>query len=433
MSAYPAWTPASRPGIVPLHPLSFGTILGRSFAALRGNPRVLLGFAVVVQTLVFIAMAAGVAGIAWAMFTRLDNVTEGSRDFDTIFAGSVAVTAAGGLVLGSVASAIGSIVQGVVLLDVSRAVLAERSSLRQLWDRLRSVAWRLIGYTLLLTTALVVAFTLVTVAILAVATAAPPVAIFLTILTVLAAIPLLLWLSVKLLLTPAAIVLEGATIRAALVRSWRLTRGRFWSTFGVVVIIQLIFGALSEVISIPFSLLGTVFSTVIAPTGSAGPTSVIGFVVSIGAVEVLGLLIQSIATVVQSTATALIYIDCRMRHEGLDLDLLAFVERRDAGMPAQPDPYLQGFGRPAFRPVPGGAPAPGWAPPGWAPPGWAPPGWAPPAPADTPAPDIPASGSPPLDPPPDPPPDPPLDPPATPPPATTWTPPTATPRRPDRS
>ena len=34
MTAYPAWTPASRQGIIPLHPLSFGNILGRSFCAL---------------------------------------------------------------------------------------------------------------------------------------------------------------------------------------------------------------------------------------------------------------------------------------------------------------------------------------------------------------------------------------------------------------
>ena len=47
MTAYPAWTPASRAGIVPLHPYGFGTILGRSFVALRHNPRVLLGFALV--------------------------------------------------------------------------------------------------------------------------------------------------------------------------------------------------------------------------------------------------------------------------------------------------------------------------------------------------------------------------------------------------
>ena len=47
MTSYPQWTPASRPGIIPLHPLTFGTILGRSFAALRHNPKVLLGFGLV--------------------------------------------------------------------------------------------------------------------------------------------------------------------------------------------------------------------------------------------------------------------------------------------------------------------------------------------------------------------------------------------------
>src|SRR3546814_8480057 len=53
VTAYPAWTPAPRPGIVPLHPFGFGTTLGRSFTALRQNPGVLLGFALGVQTLAF--------------------------------------------------------------------------------------------------------------------------------------------------------------------------------------------------------------------------------------------------------------------------------------------------------------------------------------------------------------------------------------------
>ena len=47
VTAYPAWTPASRAGIVPLHPYGFGTILGRSFVALRHNPRVLLGLSLI--------------------------------------------------------------------------------------------------------------------------------------------------------------------------------------------------------------------------------------------------------------------------------------------------------------------------------------------------------------------------------------------------
>ena len=48
----PHWTPAPKRGIIPLRPLDFGTILGKSFAMLRHNPSVLLGFGVCTQLVV---------------------------------------------------------------------------------------------------------------------------------------------------------------------------------------------------------------------------------------------------------------------------------------------------------------------------------------------------------------------------------------------
>ena len=79
MTANPTWTPASRPGIIPLHPLGFGTVLGRSFAALRRNPRVLLGFALVVQVISFIVLIAAVGAVAFLSFSRLQNLPAGPR------------------------------------------------------------------------------------------------------------------------------------------------------------------------------------------------------------------------------------------------------------------------------------------------------------------------------------------------------------------
>ena len=43
---------------------------------------------------------------------------------------------------------------------------------------------------------------------------------------------------------------------------------------------------------------------------------------------------------VQSAATALIYLDLRIRREGLDLELARFVEAKQSGDQAVPDPYL---------------------------------------------------------------------------------------------
>ena len=373
MTAFPTWTPAARPGIIPLHPLPFGTILGRSFSSLRQNPRVLLGFALVVQTLGTLVAAVGISAVGVFSFARLASLQPGTEDFETVMAGSIALTLVTTVVLSLAASALGVLVQGVVVNEVAHAVVAEKLTLRGLWARVRPVAWRLIGYTVLVALAAIVLVGVLAAAVVAVAVTAGPWAILPGVLIVLAAIPVSLWLTVKLLLVPAAIVLEGTTVTGGIARSWTLTRGRFWPVLGIVVIISIVFGVLAQVAALPFSFLSTGLTTIFAPTGDPDPSTLIGIVVGAVITQVVTLLIQSIALIVQSTASALVYIDCRMRREGLDLDLLAYVDRRDAGADDLPDPYRENIGRetaprwlrtaPAAYPgaaaYPAGPPAPG--------------------------------------------------------------------------
>ncbi|MDL9980354.1 hypothetical protein [Microbacterium candidum] len=401
----PAWTPPPRPGIVPLHPLTFGAVLGRSFTALRQNPRVLLGFALLVQVAAYIVVGAATAGVAFGVFSRLDTVTPGSDDYNAIMAGSFAITVLVAGILGLAAGVLGVIVQAVVVTEVAHEVLAEKLTLKALWRRVRPVAWRLIGYAAILGAAVLLGVGAVVLAISGLALLTPIAAVLAAILSVLGGIVLSLWLSTKLLLTPAAIILERATIRGGIARSWRLTRSRFWPILGVTIVIQLIFQVLAQIISIPFSLLGSTLSTIIAPTGADATTVPLSFIITVVAVQCLALVISAISTVVLSTATALLYVDCRMRHEGLDLDLLSYVEQRDAGAPGLADPYTVGIGRiaaprhpaPAYAGQPGygyppqaypalGYPAPGYAAPPAAYPAAPVPGGAPGAPAAAPAP-----------------------------------------------
>lgn len=363
MTANPAWTPASRPGIIPLHPLSFGTILGRSFSALRGNPRVLLGFALVVQVVAYLVVLVVVAAVGFASFSRLDTLQYGTDEYDAVMAGSVAITLIAGFVLALAAGALGVIVQGIVVTEVAHAAVAEKLTLGALWRQVKPIVWRLVGYALLIMMAVIAVVAVIGVAIFALAAAAGPAAIALVFVVLLASIPLTLWLTIKLLLVPAAIILEHATIGRALARSWTLTRGRFWPALGVIVLISLVFGFVAQAVTIPFAFVGTGLGSIIAPTGDPDATAIIGLLVASLLPQVISLLIQSVAVVVQSTATAIIYIDCRMRHEGLDLDLLAYVERRDAGSTALADPYRENVGRTVVRPAYGyapvyGAPAP---------------------------------------------------------------------------
>jgi hypothetical protein len=64
-------------------------------------------------------------------------------------------------------------------------------------------------------------------------------------------------------------------------------------------------------------------------------STIVGLVIT----EIVVVVLQSISSVVQSTAGALVYIDCRMRYEGLDQDLMATVERRAAGLDDGTDPF----------------------------------------------------------------------------------------------
>ena len=70
------------------------------------------------------------------------------------------------------------------------------------------------------------------------------------------------------------------------------------------------------------------------PDGSMSTARIVPTIVTL----VLSLLIGAITAVVQAALVAVIYIDLRMRREGLDLELERYVELREAGQAAE-DPY----------------------------------------------------------------------------------------------
>lgn len=414
------WTPAPRKGIIPLHPLTFGMLLGKAFAALRHNPKVLFGFAVVIQLLVVIATAGVMGVVLFTTFSRLETVSPSSPDFEAVFAGTIAINLLAGLLVGLASIAFTAIMQGVVAAEVGYATVGVKATLRMLWRRMAPAFWRLSGFASLSVLALFGGLAIVAGvigALIAGGLGGTPEMIGIVVLVVvllgLAAIPLTVWLSTKLLLVPSILVLERARFREAFVRSWRLTRGRFWVAFGVTFLISLIMGLAMQVVSFPTAMLSSFLGTVIAPTGASEPSAVVGYVFALLAPQVLLLILQAIAIVVQSTGGVLVYLDCRMRYEGLDQALLSHVERRDLGVPEDQlgDPFAVDPSRavtsaPPPRQVPEhvmmtqayGAPgygAPGYGAPGYGAPGHpapgaqtAPPSFAPPPP---PAPAPPAS------------------------------------------
>ncbi|MFE6995274.1 hypothetical protein ACFVAE_04900 [Microbacterium sp. NPDC057659] len=363
------WTPAPRRGAIPLHPMTFGMLLGRAFAALRHNPKVLFGFAVVVQVLSLLIVLIVLGAIITASVLRLQTVQPGSDDALTIQAGTVGLSIVFGILAVLLSAAVAVVLQGIVAADVALAALSRQGTLRALWKRMAPSFWRLLLYAVLQGLAIGAAFALIGFAIFAVAagaglagTDATALTIILTIALGIACIPLFVWLSTKLLLVPSILVLERATLRTALARSWRLTRGRFWVAFGVVFLISLIMGVAANVVSVPGTLITSIVMGIVAPTGDPGVGQIVVMVLAVLVPQLLVFAVQAIGQVVQCTGATLVYIDSRMRYEGLDQTLIAYQERSAAGWSEEQlgDPYAVDPSRAVTKEKPQ---APAYAPP----------------------------------------------------------------------
>lgn len=332
-----AWTPPPKPGLLPLRPMGFGTLLWAPFRTLRRNPAPVFGTGLVVQLVSAIASAAVFVPLFAWVFGRVETASE--ADLDAILSGAVGWVILLSLVPVAVSIVAAAFLQGVMVVEVASGTLGEKLSFGALWRRAARRIGPLVGWTLLVGAAVLLAFGVLAGGVVAAAFVSPEAALVAGLVAFVAALGLVVlgaWLGTKLALVPSAIVLERAGIGRAMRRSWTLTEGNFWRTFGLIVLVSLILGFAANVVVQPISFLGTILATVLDP--ALGDTYLAITVGTTIATLVLSILIGAITSVVQAALIAVIYIDLRMRTEGLDLELERHVEARDAGL-AVTDPY----------------------------------------------------------------------------------------------
>ncbi|GAB3420668.1 hypothetical protein [Flindersiella endophytica] len=347
----PAWgagpPPAPKPGIVPLRPLGFGEVLDGAFTAVQRYPKILLGLAALIVTglmlVTFLVMFLG-----FADFFTSDDIEQFGGARIVSFALSMLVI----LVLFWIAQLT---LTGMITVTVSQGVLGRPVTVRQVWDTAKGRILSLCGYSLLLGVAVLVAFAVVfavCAGLIYLTQQAGVIAIGI-IVTVLLAIGMAVgsfYVSIRLALAPAALVLEtrpvdpgfagGQQRRLGIIesmrRSWSLVQGRFWRTFGLLFVSSLIAGVIASIIQYGFLFLGV---GIAAGVSAATSSEVLG-----GAISVLLYGIGSVgSTVLQmsfiSAVNALIYVDSRMRGEGLDLELASITGGDRAADPAAAHPW----------------------------------------------------------------------------------------------
>ena len=308
---------------------------------LRRNPRPTFGFALLVNGGITLLTLIVVGAVTFFAVSRTLNATE--ADAATLGAGSVALIVISGLIPAALSIVASAVVQGIISLEVARATVGERLKLSGLWRAARGRIGALIGWTLLVTGAVIVALLVVSVIIALIialgGTAGIVIGVLLGVTFVLGAIVAGVWLGTRLCLVPSVLMLERVTLRAAVARSWSLTTGYFWKTLGIQLLVSIILQTVTGIVSLPLQLIlgfaGALFNPASDQTAFAVGLAVI-YVLTIAITIVFG----AIALVVQAATAALIYIDIRMRKEGLDLQLTHFVEARQAGDSTVSDPYL---------------------------------------------------------------------------------------------
>jgi len=334
------WAPPPKPGLIPLRPLGFGTLMGAPFQVLRRNPKATFGSGLLIQVIINVVTALFVgAALVWA-FSRADAVTS-SSDADAINAGNVAIVLLSALIPVVLSLFASALLQGVLVIEVARATLGEKRRLGELWKAAFKRILPLTGWLALIGVAVAVAIAVIVgIIVLGVAlgSAGLVISILASVVLGLAFVVAAFWIGTKLALVPSVIVLERRGVFASMRRSWQLTGGHFWRTLGVLVLVYLILSFAAQILQTPFSFLLPIAVSVVDPNNSgSGVAAIIFFYVLFIAFTIV---ITAVTSVVQAALVGVIYIDLRMRKEGLDIELQRFVEARQDGSEVWADPYL---------------------------------------------------------------------------------------------
>jgi len=313
-----------QPGIIPLRPLGLGEIWDGAFRAFRQNPKVMVGLSAIVVVASQLVSLAATLLLTRDLVGLLEEVGSGAAS--TLSFSDVAGTLQRSIplyVLVALLQAVAVLVlNGMLIVAVSRAVLGRTVSLGQLWRETRRRLPALVGLSVVLSlvpalVGLVALAPGVLVLVGAGGDTAIGVGVALTLLGALAWAVVAVFLWIRWALATPALLLERLTVRQAVRRSSRLVKGTFWRTLGILLLTLVVVYAVVAAVGLPFSAIGQAVS-VVAVGGDDPRTAIVvqQLISSVGAM--IG---SVVAYPFLASVTALVYVDLRMRREGLDVEL----------------------------------------------------------------------------------------------------------------
>ena len=307
--------PVHQPGVVPLRPLMLGDIFGGALQTVRRNPKATVGMALVVtfafMLIPIVATLVLGAGNALPSFDMSQDSATGS-----MVSGDLGVLLPS--LISGVFSALSSIViTGLIVRVVEQAVVGRKISAGEAWESSKGRLPRLLLLTLVIgaVTLLVIGVPVGVALGIGLAVGSTPLTVLLVVLAALLGLGVTFFLYVRyVLLAAPALVLEGTGVRASFRRAAELSKGQFWRIFGIYLLASLAASLVSQVVAIPFAVLGAVSIFVLPDSWALAGMMLTSHVSTILTGAVIGPFTAGIV--------ALQYLDQRFRKEGLDIQLL---------------------------------------------------------------------------------------------------------------
>src|SRR5690625_797865 len=302
--------PALQPGTIPLRPLNLGEIYDGAFRSIRANLPVMLGLSAIVVLL----LGAIQAVATYSTYEQVNQLLGGvdpeadPEAFVSDFS-DMATSLLLDLGVSSLVSFIAiTVLTGLLIHAVSQAVIGRKAEFGDVWQAVRPQILRILLLSIVFTL-LILSVVAVGVAVMLAAASTGSIALillglFFGAIGMLAGVITVLTLTV--LATPA-LVLERSTIGAALRRGFDLARTSFWRVLGIYLLTTVLTVVLSFAITWPFEQVAML---------SGGEGMLAFSIATLG-----GVVANWIVTPVLAAVFALLYIDVRIRTEGLDVEL----------------------------------------------------------------------------------------------------------------
>jgi hypothetical protein len=340
-SPYGQWTPpAPKPGIIPLRPLGVGEILDGAFTAVRRSPMAILGLSAVIVT-------PGVIVTAIANYFLNRHIVAVPRPADGRYTTAEwhqlfrnyyeAVLPSLGISL-IVSLVTQVILAGMLTVIIGQGVLGRQVTIGEAWQLTKPRLGALTGSLLL---AFLVDFLLIWAAGIAVfavlgailvAAHVAPLGVLLIVVGSITSTVFAVLVYVRWVVATPGVMLEGLGPRASLGRSWRLTRRSWWRVFGILLLAELIVVVAALVLNVPFDVIRELVGA--GGTGggiSAFSTFANGSVTGAFITAIGGIVAACVTRPVLAGVVVLLYVDLRMRREGLDIALQSATSQQDSG------------------------------------------------------------------------------------------------------